>query len=174
MNYAHETLVFETALGQFTVLLELEKAPVTANYFRQLVLDGLLDETYVFRIVNSQNNTHNRACPISVVQCGLTEKDREQLPKIAHEATHATGLTHKKWSVSAARIGVGETYGSFFIVMDDEPSLDHGGLRHPDGQGFAVFGEITSGFSTLEKIFRRAEPQEYLHHKISITKARVA
>lgn len=173
MSRSPDTLVFNTILGQFSVRLDLENAPVTANYFRQLAADGLLDNTFLFRIVNRENNSLNPACPISVIQGGLVEDDRGNLPKIIHEGTDVTGLTHNKWAVSAARRGVGETYGSFFVVMSDAPSLDYGGQRHPDGQGFAVFGEVISGFAVLEEIFLRAEPQEYLRLKIPITKAEV-
>lgn len=162
-----------TPLGQFQIWLDIERAPATANYFQQLAVKGLLDKTSIFRIVNSDNNSYNPACPIHVIQGGLPEGSGDLLPDVAHEPTQVTGKTHKKWTVSAARMKVGETYGSFFIVMGDEPSLDFGGQRHPDGQGFAAFGDVISGFSVLEEIFQRAEAQEYLQHKIPIMKVMV-
>lgn len=173
MHPINSEMLFATALGQFRLKLDMENAPVTGDYFRQLAIKGLLDNTSIFRIVNRENNTYNPACPIHVIQGGLPEKSHDLLLQIAHESTRVTGLTHKKWTISAARLGVGETYGSFFITMQDEPSLDYGGQRHPDGQGFAAFGEVISGFTVLEQIFQRAEPQEYLRHKIPIIKVKV-
>jgi peptidyl-prolyl cis-trans isomerase A (cyclophilin A) len=52
--------------------------------------------------------------------------------------------------------------------MRDEPSLDFGGARQPDGQGFAAFGEVVSGFDTLEDIYRKAESNEFLREAIPI------
>lgn len=173
MQATKQTLTVTTPLGQFQIWLDIKHAPATANYFKHLAVTGLLDKTSIFRIVNSENNSHNPDCPIHVVQGGLSEDSNEPLPSIGHETTHVTGKTHKKWTVSAARAGVGETYGSFFIAMEDEPSLDFGGQRHPDRQGFAAFGDVISGFSVLEEIFQRAEAQEYLQHKIPIMKVRV-
>ncbi len=173
MHNSNHILMVMTSLGQFRIQLDIEQAPATADYFRQLAIRGLLDKTSIFRIVNTENNTHNPTCPIRVIQGGLPEGSGELLPTIVHESTNVTGKTHRKWTVSAARVKVGETYGSFFIAMQDEPSLDYGGRRHPDGQGFAAFGDVISGFSVLEEIFQRAEAQEYLQHKIPIMKVMV-
>ena len=168
-----QTITIATSLGQFQMKLDGARAPATADYFKQLAGQGLLDNTSIFRIVNSQNNSFNPDCPISVVQGGLPEIGKELLPRLDHESTLITGMTHKKWTVSTARMGVGEVYGSFFVAMKDEPSLDFGGARHPDGQGFAAFGEVSSGFALLEKIFLRAETKEYLLHKIPIITAKL-
>lgn len=167
MNSSH-TMTIITPLGQFQIKLDGVRAPATVDYFKQLVGEGKLDNSSIFRIVNSQNNSYNPDCPINVVQGGLPENGRELLPYLKHESTLITGITHKKWTVSAARMGVGEAYGSFFITMRDEPALDYGGGRHPDGQGFAAFGEVIAGHAVLEEIFQRAEPKEYLRQKIPI------
>ncbi len=173
MHPSHTVLTLSTPLGAFDIKLDTENAPVTAGYFGQLAADGLLNGTSIFRIVNSDNNQHNPACPIHVVQGGLMEDSGARLPAIAHETTEDTGLSHRKWAVSTARQGVGETYGSFFIVMRDEPSLDFGGARHPDGQGFAAFGEVISDFAVVEAIFAQAEDDEFLQQQIPIITATV-
>jgi peptidyl-prolyl cis-trans isomerase A (cyclophilin A) len=38
--------------------------------------------------------------------------------------------------------------------MRDEPCLDAGGARNPDGLGFAVFGYVSEGFEELQRIFK--------------------
>lgn len=168
-----QIITMATPLGQFQITLDAARAPVTSGYFRQLVGQGKLDNTSIFRIVNIHNNSFNPDCPIDVIQGGLPENGRELLPRIGHESTLMTGITHKKWTVSAARMRVGETYGSFFIVMRDEPSLDYGGGRHPDKQGFAAFGEVSSGYAVLEEVFQKAESQEYLLRQIPIITAKL-
>lgn len=168
------TLVFYSGLGIFEIALDHRRAPQTAGYFLGLAREGLLDGTFIFRIVTTHNNSHNPDCPIHVVQGGLQQDCGVSLPTIDHETTTSTGLSHRKWTVSAARMGVGETYGSFFIALRDEPSLDCGGARHPDGHGFAAFGQVISGFDVLETIFGRAEDREYLRRLIPLTKVMVA
>ena len=41
---------------------------------------------------------------------------------------------------------------SFFICVGDQPELDFGGKRNPDGQGFAAFGKVSSGMEVVKKI----------------------
>jgi peptidyl-prolyl cis-trans isomerase A (cyclophilin A) len=57
--------------------------------------------------------------------------------------------------------------------LRDEPVLDFGGARHPDGQGFAAFGRVTHGFNVVESIFARAEAKEYLRNEIRIERVRI-
>jgi len=40
----------------------------------------------------------------------------------------------------------------FFLCIGDQPELDFGGRRNPDGQGFAAFGHITTGASVVSAI----------------------
>ena len=158
----------ETELGAFDIELALDDAPVTANYFREVIQSGAYSNASFFRIVCAENASLRVENPIEVIQGGLTETDTQPVAPIRHEPTSETGLTHKKWSVSTARHEAGETFGSFFVCMRDEPELDFAGKRHPDGLGFAVFGEVVSGFDTVEKIFARREDEEFLKNQVVI------
>lgn len=40
----------------------------------------------------------------------------------------------------------------FFICINDQPSLDFGGQRNPDGQGFAAFGRVIEGMDVVLQI----------------------
>tara|TARA_Y100000814_G_C11980873_1_gene281470 strand:+ start:200 stop:457 length:258 start_codon:yes stop_codon:yes gene_type:complete len=42
----------------------------------------------------------------------------------------------------------------FFICINDQPSLDFGGKRNPDGQRFAAFGRVIEGMDIVRKIQR--------------------
>lgn len=159
-----------TEQGDFKIELFTEQAPITANYFKQLVSLGALNNTSFYRIVSTENGSHNPAHPIHVLQGGLKLDDSQPVPPIKHEDTQKTGLRHLKWSLSTARFEAGQTYGSFFICMRDEPALDFGGLRHPDGLGFAVFGRVISDFEVIEAIFQRCEEREFLQKPIGIDK----
>jgi peptidyl-prolyl cis-trans isomerase A (cyclophilin A) len=52
--------------------------------------------------------------------------------------------------------------------MRDESAINFGGTRHPDGQGFACFGEVVKGFEIVEKLYKIAGHQEMLEPAIII------
>jgi peptidyl-prolyl cis-trans isomerase A (cyclophilin A) len=75
----------------------------------------------------------------------------ELLP-IEHETTKKTGIKHEDGTISMARLEPGTASSEFFICINDQPQLDFGGMRNPDGQGFAAFGKVTSGLNVVKKI----------------------
>jgi len=159
---------FISALGSFGITLATEAAPATCAYFTRQFAQPQFVDASVFRIVTPTNSSVGEGVPIEVIQLGLDHHERP-LDRIAHEGTETSGLKHDQWAVSAARFGKGEVYPSCFICMRDEPELDHGGTRQADGEGFAVFGRVTSGFDTLRRIYERAEDTDYLSEPITLT-----
>ena len=60
-----------------------------------------------------------------------------------------------------ARDGPDAAQDHFFICLGDQPELDFGGKRNPDGQGFAAFGKVVRGMALVRKIqISRAEGQQ--------------
>ena len=163
-----------TELGEIRIEADEDRAPASAGYFLADVRSGLYDGSSFFRIVTLTNQRLvERARKIAVIQGGL-KHTREDLPAvIPHETTAATGLRHLKGTVSLARFAPGAVYHSFFICLRDEPALDFGGARNPDGQGFAAFGRVAQGFDVVERIFAQAEVQEHLSKEIGIARVRV-
>ena len=51
-----------------------------------------------------------------------------------------------------ARDGPDSATHSIFICIGDQPSLDFGGQRNPDGQGFAAFGRVVDGMDVVVRI----------------------
>ena len=68
------------------------------------------------------------------------------------ETTEQTKLSHLDGTISMARSTPASATCSFFICINDQPSLNLGGKRNPDGQGFAAFGIVTSGMDVARKI----------------------
>lgn len=162
----------ETALGDIELELLERQAPASAGYFLADVRAGLYDGSSFFRIVTLANQRAvERARRIAVVQGGLRHQREDLPPVIPHETTAMTGLRHLKGTVSLGRFAPGAVYHSFFICLRDEPVLDFGGARHPDGQGFAAFGRVAAGFDVVQRIYARAEAQEYLKTAIAIKRA---
>ena len=156
----------ETALGGIELQLFAEQAPASAGYFLADVTAGLYDGSSFFRIVTLQNQAAEEGRRIEVIQGGRKHAREDLPPVIPHETTAMTGLKHLKGTISLARFAPGAVYHSFFICLRDEPALDFGGARHPDGQGFAAFGRVTHGFDV-------AEAEEYLRNEIRIERVRI-
>ena len=95
-----ETVQLETRLGNITIELYLDRAPLSAGSFIDYLDHGLLEESAFYRVVTHDND--NGSPVISVVQGGLLDDD-ETLPPIAHETTEETGLLHVDGAVSIAR-----------------------------------------------------------------------
>jgi peptidyl-prolyl cis-trans isomerase A (cyclophilin A) len=161
----------ETMLGDIDLDVREDRAPASADYFLADVRGGRYDGSSFFRIVTLANQRVEEARKIEVIQGGLKHAREDLPPVIAHETTAITGLRHLKGTVSLARFAPGAVYHSFFICRRDEPVLDFGGLRHPDGQGFAAFGQVVRGVDTVERIFACAEDGEYLTHEVEIRRA---
>ena len=90
---------------------------------------------------------------IEVIQGGSpsTARDRLRAP-IPLERTRVTGLRHVDGALSMARGGPDTARSQFFICIGDQPSLDFGGNRNLDGQGFAVFGRVVKGMDVVKAI----------------------
>jgi len=61
-------------------------------------------------------------------------------------------LKHLDGTISMARDGPDTAQDEFFICISDQPELDFGGKRNPDGQGFAAFGKVVKGMDVVRRI----------------------
>ena len=83
-------------------------------------------------------------------------------------------MSHVSGTISMARDGPDTATSSFFIVTQDTPSLDYGGGRNPDGQGFAAFGRVIEGLDVARLIqMSPADDQEQLTPPVMIQSARL-
>ena len=99
------------------------------------------------------DNQPESTVKIEVIQAGVNpDKAKSGFPAIPLERTNKTGLLHKDGAVSMARGMPDSATSGWFICVNDQPSLDFGGTRNPDGQGFAAFGRVVSGMDVVRKI----------------------
>lgn len=165
----------ETPLGAFVIATDAARAPVTVANYLAYVDAGQLDGGSVYRIVTPANQPPETRAVISVVQWGRGQKDdSEPAPRapIVHETTQATGLRHRDGTVSMARLGPGTATAEFFICIGDQPELDFGGRRNPDGQGFAAFGQVVRGRDVVQRLYERGEPGQMLRTPIAVSRVR--
>jgi peptidyl-prolyl cis-trans isomerase A (cyclophilin A) len=158
---AQETKVrIATALGDVVVVVDSVHAPNTAANFLRYVDQKFYDGGAFHRTV-TLGNQPNSPIKIEVIQAGInpTQEGHEFAP-IPLERTRQTGLRHLAGVISMARDGPDSATSDFFICVTAQPSLDFGGKRNPDGQGFAAFGRVVKGMDTVRRIQRsKAEGQ---------------
>lgn len=152
--YATVDIVLVTELGEITVALETERAPITAANFLRYIDEDRYDDTRCYRAMRVEGSAE----PAGFLQCGTQNHPDRILPSIAHEPTNETGLSHKDGALSMARFEPGTATGDFSIMIQDQRGLDaFPESDDPDRRpGFAVFGYVTSGMDVVHAI--HAEP----------------
>ena len=147
-------VVFETELGNITVEVDVVHAPSTATNFLKYVDGKFYDGGMINRAVRP-DNTIRHDVEVQVIQFQSDPaREKELFPPIPMERTSVTGLRHLNGVLSMARLGPDTAQDSFSIVIGNQPEMDFGGKRNPDGQGFAVFGRVVAGLDVVKKIHR--------------------
>lgn len=148
--YATELVVLKTAMGDITVSLETERAPVTAANFLRYVDEDRYDNTRCYRAMRVEGGTQ----PSGFLQCGTQNDPRRILSGIKHEPTNETGLSHTDGALSMARFEPGTATGDFSIMIRDQRGLDAvPNSEDPERRpGFAVFGYVTEGMDVVHAI----------------------
>jgi len=166
-------VLIQTEMGDLTVELYPEKAPVTVSNFLAHVEKGDYTNSVFYRVVRMDNQPHNKV-RIEVIQGGLFHDDViDSIAPIIHETTRETGILHSDGVISMARNEPGSASTEFFICIGDQPSLDYGGKRNPDKQGFAAFGKVINGMGVARAIQALPDEGQYLKEKVLIHEIRL-
>ena len=135
-------IVFDTNFGPFTIELDFEKAPISSENFKKYVESGFYDDTIFHRVIND-----------FMIQGGGFEQGLVEKPSnepIQNEARN--GLSNITGTLAMARTSEPHSASSqFFINVSDNLFLDHKSETN-QGWGYAVFGKVTEGMETIEKI----------------------
>jgi peptidyl-prolyl cis-trans isomerase A (cyclophilin A) len=164
------TVVVKTALGEVEVEIAEEQAPETARNFLRYVEAAAYDGGAFHRTVTPANQPDNKI-RIEVVQAAAAPAARQFAP-IKLERTSLTRLKHLDGTISMARNGPDTATSDFFICIGDQPSLDFGGKRNPDGQGFAAFGKVVRGMDVVRRIQASPAKGQTLDPPVSILSIR--
>jgi len=131
-----------------TIRLELypAKAPATVENFLRYVRDGHYDGTIFHRVIDGfmiQGGGYER---------GLRQKPTRQPIRSEAESGVKAGLRNAPGSIAMARTSDPHSAtAQFFINVKDNTFLNWGDPRG-DGNGYAVFGKVVSGFDVVLKI----------------------
>jgi len=144
-------VIIRTEMGNIEAEVDTIHAPITSANFLRYVDLGFYQFGRFHRTVRADNQPNDKV-KIAVVQAGLDSLRVKDFPPIKLERTRVTGLKHKDGTLSMARDGPDTATSDFFICIGDQPALDFGGKRNPDGQGFAAFGLVVLGMDVVRKI----------------------
>ena len=144
---------FRTSMGNFTVELYPEKAPITVENFLRYVDDGFYTGTIFHRVIAD-----------FMVQGGGMTADMAEKPNKRAPITleSKNGLRNDIGWLAMARTGDPNSATSQFFIN----TVNNAGLNHPqpDGNGYAVFGQVIEGMDTVEKI-RRVKTRTTFPHR---------
>ena len=149
-EYETADIVLETTLGDITIALETERAPLTAANFLRYVDEDRFDGTVFYRAMILDWGEQ----PNGLVQGGTQNDPKRILDPVPHEPTTLTGLTHSQGALSMAMGDPGTATGDFSIQLQDNPGMD----ANPDAtdpvwqNGYAVFGYVTEGMDVVRAI----------------------
>jgi peptidyl-prolyl cis-trans isomerase A (cyclophilin A) len=164
-------VLLQTDKGEIELELDEAHAPQTVKNFLGYVDAGAYDGGVFHRTVKPDNQPNN-AVKIEVIQGGANPaRQSEARPPIPLERTKVTGLQHKDGTVSMARDTPDSATSDFFICIGDQPELDSGGKRNPDGQGFGAFGKVVKGMDVVRAIQQAPASAQQLTPPIRILHA---
>ncbi|WP_163997539.1 peptidylprolyl isomerase [Pyxidicoccus caerfyrddinensis] len=164
-------VVLRTEKGDIEIELDEARAPKTVRNFL-MYLDAGLYEGGVFHRTVTPDNQPNSPVKIEVIQAGINPaRQFEDKGPIPLERTKDTGLKHVDGVLSMARDTPDTATSDFFICLGDQPELDFGGKRNPDGQGFAAFGRVVKGMDVVRAIQQSPRTEQKLTPPIKILKA---
>ena len=139
-------VLFETSEGNFKVELFVEKSPITAGNFKQLVESGFYDGIKFHRVIDG-----------FMIQGGDPLSKNDSLKNRwgsggsePIEDEFISGLSNVKGSLSMANAGPNTGSSQFFINVADNTFLDWD--KAPAQSKHPVFGKIVEGMDVIEKI----------------------
>jgi cyclophilin family peptidyl-prolyl cis-trans isomerase len=135
-------VVVSTSLGDITLELFKDRAPVSVENFLQYVTEGFYPDT-VFHRVKKGFMIQGGGYTASLVE-------KPTRPPIQNEATN--GLRNARGTLGMARrAALRSATSQFYINLVDNRMLDHTGYT-PDEFGYAVFGRVLSGMEVVDRI----------------------
>lgn len=149
-------IIFTTNLGDITIELNLDKAPVSSKNFKKYCEDGFYEGTIFHRVIDG-----------FMVQGGGYCADMEEKPTrspIVNEANR--GLKNTIGTIAMARTDAPHSAtAQFFINLDDNDFLDHTGTTNL-GWGYAVFGKVIAGMDVVNQIAKVQTTSKFGHDDV--------
>lgn len=140
-------VVIETIVGDITIELFGDLAPITVDNFLQYVNDGFYDGLIIHRVINAET--------FALVQGGGYRpggylKTNGLRDPIINESYN--NLSNLRGTIAMARLpeDPNSAKSQFYINTIDNTYLDKD--QNPDGYGHCVFGQVVSGMDVVDQI----------------------
>ena len=136
-------VVMETSLGNITIELFQDKAPISVENFLAYVNNSYYNGTVFHRVIEK----------FMIQGGGMTADLRPKTTRTAIKNEAGNGLSNGRGTLAMARTNVIDSATSQFFIntVNNSRSLDHKG-NDPQGYGYAVFGKVTDGMNIVDKI----------------------
>jgi cyclophilin family peptidyl-prolyl cis-trans isomerase len=133
-------VVITTSMGEITVQLDAEKAPLSVANFLEYVKSNHYNGTIFHRVIKG----------FMVQGGGMTADMREKPTRAPIKNEAANGLTNERGTLAMARTAdVDSATSQFFINTGTKNAfLDHKVRDY----GYAVFGKVVGGMDVVDKI----------------------
>ena len=150
----HPRVKLSTTLGDIILELDAEKAPVSTINFMQYAKDGYYNGTVFHRVMSNFMIQGGGFTP------DIVQKKEGLRGGIRNEWSN--GLKNTRGTIAMARLGgqPDSATAQFFINVVDNDRLSQ---QQPDGAGYAVFGKVTEGMDTVDKI-RNTKTQKHANY----------
>ncbi len=160
--YKYPQVVMETSMGNITLRLNREKAPITVANFLQYVNEGFFDGTD--GTFSGEHTIFHRVIPGFMIQGGgfvatAIDPNTGNMTNMEEKGTHApivlettniSGLLNVRGTIAMARTAdPNSATCQFFINTVDNAFLNYSSASNP---GYAVFGEVISGMDIVDNI----------------------
>ncbi|MGL4517773.1 MAG: peptidylprolyl isomerase [Shewanella sp.] len=135
-------IIFSTNVGDISIELDFERAPVTAKNFMRYCQEGFYEHTIFHRVIKG----------FMIQGGGFTAKMREKPTHdpIVNEANK--GLSNTLGTIAMARTDAPHSAtAQFFINTANNDFLDHSAPTN-NGWGYAVFGKVVAGLDVVQRI----------------------
>jgi peptidyl-prolyl cis-trans isomerase B (cyclophilin B) len=147
-------ILLETTLGNITIELFENDAPLTTANFKQYVEDQFFDGTIFHRVIDGFMVQGGGFEP------GMTQKETRD--PIDNEASN--GLANNRGTLAMARtMDPHSATSQFFINVSDNDFLNFRS-ETPDGFGYCVFGRVYDGMDVVDAI-RAVETTSRMGHQ---------
>lgn len=134
-------VLLETSMGNITIELDAQKAPITVSNFLAYVDDGYFVDTIFHRVI-----------PNFMIQGGGITADMQDKPSkhkpIQNEANN--GLKNDRGTLAMARTGDPHSATSQFFINHNDNAFLNFSSETPQGWGYAVFGKVIDGMDVVD------------------------
>jgi peptidyl-prolyl cis-trans isomerase A (cyclophilin A) len=145
----------ETTLGNIDIEVDPVHAPITSANFLRYVSGGFYDGGEFYRAArpDTYHAVPPNRPPMQLIEARIPA-GKQAYPPIPLERTSVTGLHHVVGTVAMGRNDDQPNSATFdfYILLNDQASLDFGGKRFDDAQGTAAFGKVVAGMDVVRAI----------------------